>query len=186
MSGNCWANPDVSAGGKGTGSETAKPRTRRAFGCFLATLSSRLGFAVHELLRAGLCHGRIRAVAARRRRPPAFFDQLTVLPGRAALECCEFGRRISLRHEALHADGDQHGRHGFARTFAGHPLRTATQDLSPPAKAEDHDPHGADHNTPAGGFNPLRDFHATPPSTPPCSSEHHAAQNLMYDIICRQ
>jgi hypothetical protein len=154
-----------------------------AFGFFLSAISSLLGFAVHELLGAHPGHRRIRVFVARHGCPPVFFNQLTVLPGRDFLEFCQLCRRIGLPHEPLHADGDQDTRHRFVSPCFGHILRGTAQDLSPPGKAEDHDSHRADDNTPERRFTPWGDVHAIPPSRPACSSEHHAAQNLKYDII---
>jgi hypothetical protein len=58
----------------------ANVETLRGFSYLRSALKRRLGFGVGELLSARTCHGRIRGVASGRGRPPAFFNQLTLLP----------------------------------------------------------------------------------------------------------
>jgi hypothetical protein len=56
------------------------PGMSGAFGGLLPARESRLGFGVRKLLGAQTGHRRIRVCAARRGRPPTFFNHLTLLP----------------------------------------------------------------------------------------------------------
>jgi hypothetical protein len=117
------------------GKKGQSPGRAGAFGFFLSAKANRLGFDFYELLSAGLGHGRVRAGASRRGRPPAFLNQLTLLPGCGALEGGEFCRRIGLPHESLHTDGDQDARHRVVSPRFGHLLRGTAQDPSPPRQS---------------------------------------------------
>jgi hypothetical protein len=116
-------------------------------------LWSRLAVGFRELSGACLCHGRIRGVASRGSRPPAFFNHSTLLPYSAFLECCEFHRRISLPHESLDADRDEDSRHCYASTFGCLPLSGTAKDPSPPGKANDHDPNAPTTTPQNAGVN---------------------------------